>query len=216
MIRNVLCLILFAGLVLSSCNAQTKKSDNGIQKVNLNPPKGKAIAAFAEGCFWCSEHIFESVAGIDSVVSGYAGGQKAYPTYEEVSAETTGHAEAVLIYYNPQKISYRELLRIFFSSHDPTTKNQQGPDFGSSYRSVIFYRNAEEKLRAQQAVKSLSSTGQFRKPIVTELLPLTAFWRAEEYHQDFAKKNPNQPYIKAVSMPRYERFKKSYQKTQNK
>ncbi|MFM6975494.1 MAG: peptide-methionine (S)-S-oxide reductase MsrA [Sphingobacteriaceae bacterium] len=195
----------------SSCNAQSKKSGKTDQKVDLTPPKGKAIAAFAEGCFWCSEHIFESVAGIDSVVSGYAGGTKAYPTYEEVSSETTGHAEAVLIYYNPQKISYRELLKVFFTSHDPTTKNQQGPDFGSSYRSIIFYRNADEKARAEMAIKELSRSGQFRKPIVTELQPLNTFWRAEEYHQDFAKKNPNQGYIKAVSMPRFERFKKTYQ-----
>lgn len=198
-----------------SCQAQTKKTANAIQKVNLNPPKGKAIAAFAEGCFWCSEKIFESVAGIDSVVSGYAGGSKAYPTYEEVSSETTGHAESVLIYYNPQKISYKELLRVFFTSHDPTTKNRQGPDVGSSYRSVIFYRDAAEKTRAEFAIKELSKSGQFGRPIVTELAPLKEFWRAEEYHQDFAKKNPNQGYIKAVSNPRYESFKKAY-KAKNK
>lgn len=206
-----LMLTLFAGIVFLSCNAQTKKSDNAGSKVNLNPPKGKAIAAFAEGCFWCSEKIFESVNGIDSVISGYAGGNKAYPTYEEVSSETTGHAESVLVYYNPQKISYRELLRIFFSSHDPTTKNRQGPDVGSSYRSIIFYRNADEKARAELAIKELSRSGQFLRPIVTELKPLSTFWRAEEYHQDFAKKNPDQSYIKNVSMPRYERFKKAYQ-----
>jgi peptide-methionine (S)-S-oxide reductase len=206
-----LMLTLFAGIVFFSCNAQTKKSDNAGSKVNLNPPKGRAIAAFAEGCFWCSEKIFESVNGIDSVISGYAGGNKAYPTYEEVSSETTGHAESVLVYYNPQKISYRELLRIFFSSHDPTTKNRQGPDVGSSYRSIIFYRNADEKARAELAIKELSRSGQFLRPIVTELKPLSTFWRAEEYHQDFAKKNPDQSYIKNVSMPRYERFKKAYQ-----
>lgn len=203
-------LSITALLLFGACSGQSKKQTNNIRAVNLNPPKGKAIAAFAEGCFWCSEHIFESVAGIDSVVAGYAGGSKANPTYEEVSSETTGHAESVLVYYNPQKISYRELLRIFFTSHDPTTKNQQGPDIGSSYRSVIFYRNADEKSRAELAIRELSRSGQFRKPIVTELQPLSTFWRAEEYHQDFAKKNPNQSYIRNVSMPRYERFKKAY------
>ena len=206
--KSIFFVLLTAAII--ACNAQTKKSPAGIQKVNLNPPKGKAIAAFAEGCFWCSEKIFESVAGIDSVVSGYAGGNKANPTYEEVSSETTGHAESVLIYYNPQKISYKELLRVFFTSHDPTTKDRQGPDVGSSYRSVIFYRDAAEKARAEFAIRELSKSGQFRKPIVTELLPLKEFWRAEEYHQDFAKKNPNQGYIKAVSNPRYESFKKAY------
>lgn len=198
-------------LIFTACSGQSKKSAGKVQQVNLNPPKGKAIAAFAEGCFWCSEHIFESVAGIDSVVAGYAGGYTQNPTYEEVSAENTGHAESVLIYYNPQKISYRELLRIFFSSHDPTTKNRQGPDVGSSYRSVIFYRNADEKARAELAIRELNRSGQFGKPIVTELQALKNFWRAEEYHQDFAKKNPDQPYIKNVSMPRYERFRKVYQ-----
>lgn len=135
---RIIILTVWAVGILAACNGQTKKSGGKVQPVNLNPPKGKAIAAFAEGCFWCSEHIFESVAGIDSVIAGYAGGSKANPSYEEVSSETTGHAESVLVYYNPQKISYRELLRIFFASHDPTTKNQQGPDIGSSYRSVIF------------------------------------------------------------------------------
>ncbi len=212
--KSILLLLLATAVV--ACDAQTKKSAAGIQKVNLNPPKGKAIAAFAEGCFWCSEKIFESINGIDSVVAGYAGGNKAYPTYEEVSSETTGHAESVLVYYQPQKISYRELLKIFFTSHDPTTKDQQGPDVGSSYRSVIFYRNAEEKQRAELAIKELSRTGQFRKPIVTELKDLKEFWRAEEYHQDFAKKNPNQSYIRNVSNPRYEQFKKNYKSSQKK
>ncbi len=210
MIKNALSLILLIGFIFTSCQGQTKKSGKVNPQVNLNPPKGKAIAAFAEGCFWCSEHIFESVAGIDSVIAGYAGGTTANPTYEEVSAETTGHAEAILIYYNPQKISYRELLRVFFASHDPTTRNQQGPDYGSSYRSVIFYRNAEEKTRAEMAIKELRQAGQFKRPIVTELQPLKTFWRAEEYHQDFAKKNPNQGYIKNVSEPRFEKFKKAY------
>ena len=173
-------------------------------------PKGKALAAFAEGCFWCSEHIYESVAGIDSAIAGYSGGNTANPTYEEVCSETTGHAESVLIYYNPKIISYKELIKVFFTSHDPTTLNRQGPDEGSSYRSVIFYQNETEKMLAKQALSDLTLRGAFKRPIVTELLPLKTFWRAEEYHQDFIKKNPNQPYVKGVSMPRFEQFKKSY------
>ncbi len=142
-------------LVLISCDAiSQKKSD--VRKVKLIAPKGKAIAAFAEGCFWCSEHIFESVVGIDSAISGYAGGNVPNPTYDLVNTETTGHAETVLVYYNPQIISYAELCKIFFASHDPTTPNQQGPDRGSSYRSILFYNGPTEKATAEDTGFSAS------------------------------------------------------------
>ena len=196
-------------LVYTSCGAQSKKSKD-VRKVNLEAPKGKAIAAFAVGCFWCSAHIFDSVDGIDSVISGYAGGTEPNPTYESVSSETTGHAETVLVYYDPKKISYTELTKVFFASHDPTTLNRQGPDEGTSYRSILFYRTPAEKALAQQAIRDVSRSGRFLKPIVTELKQLNAFYRSEEYHQDYEKKNPNDPYIRAVSKPRYEQFKKTY------
>jgi peptide-methionine (S)-S-oxide reductase len=196
-------------LVYSSCGAQSSKSQD-VRKVTLQAPKGKAIAAFALGCFWCSANIFDSVAGIDSAVSGYAGGTEKNPTYEKVSSETTGHAETVLVYYDPKKISYSELTKVFFASHDPTTLNQQGPDQGTSYRSILFYRTPAEKALAQQAIRNASLSGKFLKPIVTELKPLTSFYRAEAYHQDYEKKNPNNPYIRAVSKPRFEEFKKTY------
>jgi peptide-methionine (S)-S-oxide reductase len=208
-------IILLIGLSCSSCQAQTKKNNTN-RAVSLEAPKGKAVAAFAEGCFWCSEHIYESIAGIDSAIAGYSGGNTANPTYEEVCSETTGHAESVLIYYNPKIISYKELIKVFFTSHDPTTLNRQGPDEGSSYRSVIFYQNETEKMLAKQALSDLTLRGAFKRPIVTELLPLKTFWRAEEYHQDFIKKNPNQPYVKGVSMPRFEQFKKSYKPSKSK
>jgi peptide-methionine (S)-S-oxide reductase len=199
------------GLILTftGCNAQSQKKQD-VKKVNLQAPKGKAIAAFAMGCFWCSGHILESVSGIDSVISGYAGGSEPNPTYESVSSETTGHAETVLIYYDPKITSYAELTRVFFAAHDPTTLNQQGPDKGTSYRSILFYRSPNEKALAQQAIRAATQSGRFLKPIVTELKPLTAFYRAESYHQDYAKKNPNDPYIRSVSNPRYELFKKTY------
>jgi peptide-methionine (S)-S-oxide reductase len=201
--------VLSLALILFSCDAiSQKKSD--VRKVKLVAPKGKAIAAFAEGCFWCSEHIFESVVGIDSAISGYAGGNVPNPTYDLVNTETTGHAETVLVYYNPQIISYAELCKIFFASHDPTTPNQQGPDRGSSYRSILFYNGPTEKAIAEQAVKDISTSGRFKKAIVTQLKPLTEFYRAEEYHQDYIEHNPNQGYVKAVSMPRFELFKKTY------
>lgn len=196
-------------LALFSCDAiSQKKSD--VRKVKLTAPKGKAIAAFAEGCFWCSEHIFEAVVGVDSAVSGYAGGTVPNPTYDLVNTETTGHAETVLVYYNPKLISYAELTIVFFASHDPTTPNQQGPDRGSSYRSILFYNGPAEKAQAQQAIRDASKSGRFKKSIVTGLKPLSEFYRAEEYHQNYIEHNPNQGYVRAVSIPRYELFKKTY------
>lgn len=180
----------------------------GTYKVSLTPPPGKAIAAFAEGCFWCSEHIFEDVVGVDSAVSGYAGGHTNNPTYERVNTETTGHAETVLVYYDPKKISYAELVNVFFASHDPTTKNQQGPDQGSSYRSILFYANAAEKQHAENGRKKWAA--HYPKPIVTEMKQLTAFYRAEGYHQNYIDHHPNESYVQNVSLPRYQLFKRTY------
>ncbi len=193
-----------------SCEAQKKKSDP-VRKIELKAPEGKAIAAFAEGCFWCSEHIFEAVVGVDSAVSGYAGGTTANPTYELVNTETTGHAETVLVYYDPKIINFQELTKVFFTSHDPTTPDQQGPDKGSSYRSILFYLTPEEKKIAKTSLDQFSSSGIFKNPIVTEVKKLTAFYRAEQYHQDYIEHNPGSPYVQGVSLPRYELFKKTYQ-----
>jgi peptide-methionine (S)-S-oxide reductase len=198
-----------AVLVLFSCDAQSQKRQD-VRKLSLKAPKGKAIAAFASGCFWCTEHIFEAVVGVDSAVSGYAGGHKPNPYYELVNTETTGHAESVLVYYDPAKVSYAELCKVFFASHDPTTPNQQGPDRGSSYRSILFYGSAAEKALAQQAVRDVTRSGRFKKPIVTELKQLTEFYRAETYHQDYIEHHPNDPYVRSVSIPRYNLFKKVY------
>ncbi len=199
-------------LLISSCsNGQTggKSANNAVKLV---APKGKAIAAFAEGCFWCSEHIFEAVEGVDSAVSGYAGGNVPDPTYELVNTETTGHAESVLVYYDPKVVSYEELVKVFFASHDPTTPNQQGPDRGSSYRSILFYQTDAEKQMAMNEIKSISASDRFAKPLVTELKKLDAFYRAEEYHQNYISegKGRGNPYVSGVSIPRYEKFKKSY------
>ncbi len=197
-------------IVLLSCQAQTKKSEGGIDtKINLIAPSGKALAAFAEGCFWCSEHIFESVVGVDSAVSGYAGGNVPNPTYELVNTETTGHSESVLVYYNPGVISYSELLKVFFTSHDPTTPEQQGPDKGNSYRSIIFYKSAEEQSLAKQALLDFGKL--FNDPIVTEIKPLTEFYKAEGYHQNYIEHNPESPYVTGVSIPRFELFRRNYQ-----
>jgi peptide-methionine (S)-S-oxide reductase len=150
------------------------------------------------------------VVGVDSAVSGYAGGTVANPTYELVNTETTGHAETVLVYYDPKVISYEELTKVFFTSHDPTTPDQQGPDKGSSYRSILFYMSPDEKKIANSSLTTFSKSGMFRDPIVTEIKKLDAFYRAEEYHQDYIEHNPKNPYVRNVSIPRYELFKKTY------
>ena|SRR5436190_311775 len=196
-------------LALVACNAQTrKKGKSEDTRINLTPPTGKAVAAFAEGCFWCSEHVFEAVVGVDSAVSGYAGGTAPNPSYELVNTETTGHAESVLVYYDPKQISYEELLKVFFTSQDPTTPDQQGPDRGNSYRSIIFYKTPEEKALAEKAKKDFAK--YFKDPIVSEIKSLTDFYRAEGYHQNYVEHNPGNPYVQNVSIPRFELFKRTY------
>jgi peptide-methionine (S)-S-oxide reductase len=212
LIRSIAFVALgFVALGQSSC-----AKAQGVYKVNLVAPKGKSIAAFAEGCFWCSPHIFDAVPGIDSAVAGYAGGHTVNPTYQDVCTETTGHAETILVYYDPKLISFDGLLDVFFTSHDPTTKDQQGPDRGSSYRSVIFYQTAAEKVTAANAIAQYNKSGMFKKPIVTEVTSLNAFYRAEEYHQKFVQKNPDNGYIQNVSLPRFDRFKNTYKGKLNK
>lgn len=189
--------------VVSCTNAQTKK-------LPLEPKNGQAVAVFAEGCFWCSEHVFEAVVGVNKVISGYSGGTLKNPSYEQVGSNTTGHAEAIAVFYDPKIISFKELVTVFFASQDPTTPNQQGPDRGSSYRSIAFYKNAAEKKIIEDKIKELTVKKVFANPIVTEVKPVTDFYEAEAYHQDYVKNNPNQPYVKGVSVPRYNKFKTTY------
>ncbi len=198
-----LCLVLFT----LACR-QAKEKNFSVVKVSLQPPRGRSIAAFASGCFWCTEHIFESVAGVDSAVSGYAGGTAPNPTYELVNTETTGHAETVLVYYDQETVSYEELVGVFFSSHDPTTPDRQGPDVGSSYRSILFYQSPAEKAIAEKVMAEFQPS--FSSPIVTEIKELTVFYRAEDYHQDYIQHNPRSPYVQGVSIPRFEKFKETY------
>ena len=209
----VLAAMLFASCGNAVSNTLTSSDRPGkddVRKINLVAPKGKAIAAFAEGCFWCSEEIFEDVAGVDSVISGYSGGNVPNPTYEKVSTGTTGYAESVLVYYDPKKISYDELLKVFYASHDATTANKQGPDEGTQYRSVVFYANLTEKSLAETAKTNAVKSGMFQRAIVTQISPLKEFYRAEEYHQNYAKHNGDNPYIQNVSEQRFNQFKKTY------
>jgi peptide-methionine (S)-S-oxide reductase len=213
-VLNKISFLIFISSCLIACNSNGQSKNKKVidQKIKLEAPKGKAIAAFAAGCFWCTEHVFESAFGVDSAVSGYAGGKTINPTYKTVSSETTGHAETTLVYYDPNLISYQDLLDVFFDSHDPTTLNQQGPDKGTSYRSVIFFQTPKEKELAKNTILQLNKTNRFKKPIVTEVTHLTAFYRAEEEHQNFVKQNPLQPYVKGVSNPRFEQFKRTTKK----
>jgi len=167
-------------------------------------PTGElTVATFAGGCFWCTETIFESIKGVSEVISGYSGGEEQNPTYENVGAGRTGHAEAFEVYYDPKVISYIDLVRVFFASIDPTIVNGQGPDRGKQYRTIAFYKNDEEKSIIEQKIKEIST--EYNKPIATQVVPVQKFWEAEEYHQDFVKRNPNQGYVRAESIPRRER-----------
>ena len=167
-------------------------------------------AYFASGCFWCVEAIFESVRGVKEVVSGYAGGTEKNPTYEQVARGQTSHAEAVEVYYDPNEITFIELVQVFFGSHDPTSLNRQGPDRGPQYRSVAFYKNEDEKKIIDAYIAALKEQQIYDAPIVTEVAKLTKFYDAEDYHQDYEKRNPNNSYIRNVSVPRLNRFKQNF------
>ncbi len=189
-------------------NANTKNETT--HEITVTPQQdlsGYSKVYFASGCFWCVEAIFESVKGVEEVISGYAGGQASTATYPQVSAGSTKHAETVEVYFDPELISYEALLEVFFGSHDPTTLNRQGPDRGTQYRSAIFYQNEEEKRVAQEYINMLEEKEVYDKPIVTTLESFEAFYPAEAYHQNYEERNPNQPYVKSVSTPRLNRFK---------
>jgi peptide-methionine (S)-S-oxide reductase len=201
---------------MSSCNGKgdlqiaptvtTNQTDpiNSNQKISTN-----AVAYFASGCFWCVEAVFESVIGVGDVISGYSGGKASDAKYELVSAGRTNHAEAVAVHYDSTKIDYTTLLKVFFGSQDPTALNQQGPDRGKQYRSSIFYRNSKEKDLSEQYVAELLKKGTFSK-ITTEIVPFEAFYAAEDYHQNYEHKNPDNGYVKAVSVPRLNKFKAKF------
>lgn len=168
------------------------------------------VATFAGGCFWCTEAVFEQVTGVKSVVSGYAGGDQPDPTYEEVAAGRTDHAESIQIYYDPEIISYTQLLEIFFGTHDPTQLDGQGPDIGKQYRSEIFYHNAQQEKEARDYMQQLDNSGKYDQPIVTRISPLNKFYEAEDYHQNYYEHNPDNPYVINVTRPKVEKFKKEY------
>lgn len=170
-------------------------------------------ATFGTGCFWCTEAIFEQLNGVMKVTSGYSGGQVENPTYKQVCTGETGHAECVQVVYEPDKISYDELLEVFFEVHDPTTLNRQGADVGTQYRSAIFYHNKEQKEKAEYYKNELNRVGAYNKPIVTEITPFSKFYSAEDYHQEYYQNNMNSnPYCSIVIKPKLEKFEKVFAK----
>jgi len=193
--------------------AQTEKSEPNIDtKLTAEQLQEYETAYFASGCFWCVEAIFESVKGVKEVYSGYSGGSQKNPNYEEVSYGRTSHAEAVEVYYDPDVISFTQLVQVFFGSHDPTTLNRQGPDRGAQYRSIAFYKNNKEQKIIQDYINKLKSENIYGdRTIVTEVKPFEKFYMAEEYHQDYEKRNPNNSYIRNVSIPRLNRFKENFE-----
>jgi len=168
------------------------------------------VATFGSGCFWCTEAVFQRIKGVEKVVSGYAGGHVQNPTYRQVCAGNTGHAEAVQVQYDPSQISYPEILEIFWKTHDPTTRDRQGNDVGPQYRSAIFYHNEEQKRLAEEYKKKLDEAHIWEDPIVTEITPFTNFYPAEDYHQNYYNENPNQGYCSYIIRPKVEKLQKVF------
>ncbi len=208
---NLLILVLIGSMLV--CCAAPTKNDSELSKQEIDSPsfEGKyRTAYFASGCFWCTEAVFERVNGVSEVVSGYAGGKRANPTYTQVSMGLTSHAEAVRIVYDPEVVSYELLVEFFYASHDPTQLNRQGPDVGKQYRSEIFYNTEEEREAAEKRRDYLNKSGKYDTEIVTKITAFTNFYDAEDYHQDYYKNHPNQPYVYSVSRPKVEKFVKEY------
>jgi peptide-methionine (S)-S-oxide reductase len=195
--ERLVCFLLTLGAMNFSAPAQP------VNSMNTNKTE---IADLGGGCFWCMEAVFERLPGVISVTSGFAGGTTENPTYQEVCTETTGHAEVTEIVFDPSKISYARLLEVFWQAHDPTTLNRQGADEGTSYRSIILYRDQKQKLEAEKS--KLAAQSDFKNPIVTEIVPLKKFYKAEDYHQQYFDNNSNAPYCQVIIAPKLEKLEK--------
>lgn len=211
-LRSGLGSLLLITLFSAGCRAATKPPiPPAVTDTPLASTPGSQTAVFAGGCFWGTQSVFERVKGVVATTAGYAGGTASTATYAQVTTETTGHAESVRVVYDPSKITYGQLLRIFFSvAHDPTQLNRQGPDVGTSYRSVIFYTSPEQQKISLAYIAQLDAARIFRKPIVTQVVPLKGFYDAESYHQDYALHNPNNPYIQVCDRPKIEALKQQF------
>jgi peptide-methionine (S)-S-oxide reductase len=219
--------IAFLGLVacigaLAVSAVHAQPADKPSKPASAQPVKAQAVksssdkekklevATFGNGCFWCTEAVFEELKGVESAVSGYSGGRVPNPTYEQVCTGATGHAEVIQVTYDPEVISFPELLEVFWQTHDPTTLNQQGPDHGTQYRSAVFYHNDEQRKEAEHYKQRLDEAGAFDAPIVTEITEFKKFYPAEDYHQQYFEANPRQPYCRAVVKPKVVKFRKAF------
>jgi len=204
----------FLSFVLLACGNQAKDSNvtkpeiANAEPVTVPAENGMKKAYFASGCFWCVEAIYESVEGVKESISGYAGGHTKNPTYEDSNTGKTGHAEAVEVIYDPEVVSFKTLVEVYFGSQDPTQVNGQGPDRGSQYRSIIFYQTTDQKEIIEEVKAEIA--GNYKKPLAAEILPFQKFWKAEDYHQNYEKNNLQNPYIQGVSIPRLNRFKEKF------
>jgi peptide-methionine (S)-S-oxide reductase len=206
--KSVVFVFIFSFL---SCNLSAdKKDENNMVTQNIEGMKGLELATLGNGCFWCTEAIFEQLEGVSIVESGYAGGTVKNPSYKEVCTGNTGHAEVIRLTYDPKVISFREILDVFFNTHDPTTLNRQGADVGTQYRSVIFYHNDGQKEEAESMIEALEKEKVFDSKIVTEVTAINNYYVAENYHQDYYNNNKNQGYCRMVINPKLEKFTKKY------
>lgn len=199
--------------LIAACTLSSPKPIDNVHTVNETTypiVQGHETAYFASGCFWCVEAVYEQIEGVTEAVSGYSGGETKNPNYSQVISGKTGHAESIKVIYDPSVVSFGTLVEVFFGTHDPTTLNRQGPDKGTQYRSVAFYKNTNEKKIIEETIKKLNAAKRYKNPIVTEVKKFEAFYQAEDYHQDFEENNPNHPYIKAISKPRVSRFLQAY------
>ncbi len=203
-IITALC-VSFAMMTLLACAQKTKNTS--AKKTNLS---GLSQATFAAGCFWHEEAMFESIKGVKEAISGYAGGTTNNPTYESIETGNTGHAETVNVYYDSSVISFPTLLKIYFSGQDPTQVNGQGPDLGTQYRSIVFYRNNSEKQMIENYIKTLNASGKYKKPIAAQVMQFSKFWEAEGYHQNYIENNPGGGYIQNFSIPEIKKVQKEY------
>ncbi len=197
------------GIILITCNGQEQRPRSTPKQPKMNMENLKQVT-FGGGCFWCVESCFNMLEGVHSAISGYSGGAKPNPTYEEVCTGETGHAEVVQITYDPSIISYNQLLEVFFFLHDPTQLNRQGNDIGTQYRSVVYFNDENEKQAVEKAIAAINNSGKYSDKVVTELSPFEKFWPAEQYHQGYYNQNPNQPYCSAVVGPKISKFKKHF------
>lgn len=209
MLKQYFYVPLLLTLVIA-CAGNTSNMNQPGDETSMDTNNKLDTATLGAGCFWCVEAIFQNLEGVHSVFAGYTGGRTKNPTYKEVCNGNTGHVEVAQITYDPAKVSFEEILKVFWKTHDPTTLNRQGGDVGEQYRSVIFYHNEAQKAAAEKSRAEMDASGYYDDPIVTAIEPLDIFYKAEDYHQDYFKYNPNQPYCQMVIQPKVEKFKKEF------